>query len=247
MIFIPFAFPGLPSVACAFTTGSPTPGAPADPAASLAFTGAADPLQVIANRQALKDSLRFSIWHSLKQVHGVNLVFEPEYDTLTRPSLEVGDGMAESRSGRALAIKTADCQPVLLAHESGQYVAALHVGWRGNVADFIGRSVRTICVRYGLAPEEFSAVRGPSLGPGAAEFIRFEEEFGESFRPYFDYRTRRMDLWRLTRDQLAAAGLRRDRIFSLDLCTHELPQFFSYRRDRSTGRQASLIWIKEAD
>lgn len=246
MMFIPFAFPGLPQVGCAFTTGSLVPGGAADAAASLAFTGATDPAQVIANRQHLKNHLNFSIWHSLKQVHGVDLVFEPEYDTLLRPSLEVGDGMAESRPGRALAIKTADCQPVLLAHESGHYIAALHVGWRGNVADFIGRSVRTLCVRYGLAPEEFLAVRGPSLGPGAAQFIRFEEEFGEKFRPYFDYRTQLTDLWRLTRDQLVAAGLRRDRIYSLDLCTHALPDFFSYRRDKSTGRQASLIWIKES-
>ena len=246
MIYIPFAFPGLPQVGCVFTTGSRTPGAPADPAASLAFTGAADPAHVIANRQDLKEHLKFSIWHSLKQVHGVDMIFEPEFDTLTRPSIEAGDGMAESRPGRALAIKTADCQPVLLAHESGQFIAALHVGWRGNVADFIGRALRTICVRYGLAPEEFLAVRGPSLGPGAAQFIRFEEEFGEAFRPYFDYRTQRLDLWRLTRDQLTKAGLRRDRIYSLDLCTHDLPEFFSYRRDKSTGRQASLIWIKES-
>lgn len=245
MNFIPFAFPGLPGVGCAFTTGSLVPGGGADPAASLAFTGAPNPDLVSANRQALKESLGFRHWHSLRQVHGVHLIFEPEFDTLDRPSVEAGDGLAESRPGRALAIKTADCQPVLLAHESGTVVAALHVGWRGNVADFVGRSVRTLCVRYGLAPEEFLAVRGPSLGPGAAEFVHFETEFGEAFRPYFDHRTRRLDLWRLTRDQLAAAGLRPWRIFSLDLCTHDLPQFFSYRRDKSPGRQASLIWIKE--
>ena len=68
---------------------------------------------------------------------------------------------------------------------------------------------------------------------------------GRASAPIFDYRTNRLDLWRLTRDQLKAVGLREDRIFSLDLCTHDLPQFFSYRRDRTTGRQVSLIWIKE--
>ena len=245
MIVIPFAFPGLPRVGCAFATGSLVSGGAADPAASLAFTGAPDPDRVLANRQVLKETLKFSHWHSLKQVHGVHMIFEPEFDTLTRPSIEVGDGLAESRPGRALAIKTADCQPVMVAHESGEIVCALHVGWRGNVADFIGRSIRTLCVRYGLAPREFLAVRGPSLGPGAAEFVNFEAEFGETFRPYFDYRTRHLDLWRLTRDQLTAAGLRPDRIFALDLCTHDLPQFFSYRRDKSPGRQASLIWIRQ--
>jgi len=235
MNYIPFAFPGVPGVACAFGAGP----------ATMAFAGAADPGAVTATRQALRTELGFTAWQSLRQVHGVHMIFEPQFDTLDRPSIEAGDGMTETRPGRALAIKTADCQPVLIAHASGRYIAALHVGWKGSVADFCGRAVRSFCVRYGLDPRELSAVRGPSLGPGESEFTAFESEFGEDFRPYFDYRSRRVDLWRLTRDQLTAAGLDRDRIFSLDLCTKSLPRFFSYRRDKTAGRQASLIWIKE--
>ena len=235
MNYIPFAFPDIPGVACAFGTGPDT----------LAFTGAGDPQAVTAARTALQAELGFTAWHSLRQVHGVNMIFEPEFETLARPSIEAGDGMTETRAGHALAIKTADCQPVLISHASGRYVMALHVGWRGNVQDFCGRAVRSFCVRYGLAPGELSAVRGPSLGPGESEFTAFESEFGEQFRPYFDHRSRKLDLWRLTRDQLTTVGLNRDRIYALDLCTKSLPQFFSYRRDKSTGRQASLIWIKE--
>jgi YfiH family protein len=234
MNHIPFAFPDIPGVACAFGTGPDT----------LAFAGAADPAAVIAARRALMDDLGFAVWHSLRQVHGVDLIFEPEFETLERPSIEAGDGMTETRPGHALAIKTADCQPVLIAHASGRYVMALHVGWRGNVQDFCARAVRSFCVRYGLSPAELSAVRGPSLGPGESEFTAFAREFGEAFRPWYDYRTNRVDLWRLTRDQLIAAGLKRERIYALDLCTKTLPRFFSYRRDKSTGRQASLIWIK---
>ena len=235
MNHIPFAFPDIPGVACAFGTGPDT----------LAFAGAADPAAVIAVRRALVDDLGFAVWHSLRQVHGVDLIFEPEFETLERPSIEAGDGMTETRPGHALAIKTADCQPVLIAHASGRYVMALHVGWRGNVQDFCARAVRSFCVRYGLSPAELSAVRGPSLGPGESEFTAFAREFGEAFRPWYDYRTNRVDLWRLTRDQLIAAGLKRERIYALDLCTKTLPRFFSYRRDKSTGRQASLIWIKQ--
>lgn len=235
MNYIPFAFPDIPNVACAFGTGPRT----------MAFAGAADPGDVIAVRQSLKESLGFAAWHSLRQVHGVDMIFEPEFETLDRPSVEAGDGMTETRPGHALAIKTADCQPVLIAHASGRYVMALHVGWRGNVQDFCARAVRSFCVRYGLSPAELSAVRGPSLGPGVSEFTAFESEFGEAFRPWYDHRTRRVDLWRLTRDQLVRAGLDGERIYALDLCTLSLPLFFSYRRDKSTGRQASLIWIKE--
>jgi len=245
MIFIPFAFPGVPGVGCVFGTGLSVPGGLADPRATMAMTGAADTGLVAANRRAAKAALGFAVWHSLKQVHGVELAFEPAGDNMTCPSNLEADGMVDSRPGHALAIKTADCQPVLLAHSSGRFVAALHVGWRGSVANFIGVGVRGFCAQYGLSPADLLAVRGPSLGPGAAEFQRFATEFGDSFRPFFDPRTQRVDLWRLTRAQLLSAGLREDCIFGLDLCTHDLPQFFSYRRDRTTGRQTSLIWIRE--
>jgi len=174
-------------------------------------------------------------------------------------------------------IKTADCQPVLLAHPgpaalrgpkiavspafagpfsapglpgqeitmTGPVVAALHVGWRGNAADFPGSGVARFCARYGLDPGEVLAVRGPSLGPTAAEFTNFESEFGEDFRPWYDPATRTMDLWGLTRHQLEQAGIRPRNIFAVDLCTHTMSDwFFSYRRAKVTGRQASVIWIR---
>ncbi len=89
------------------------------------------PDRVIANRQDIKERLKFSIWHSLRQVHGVDMIFEPEFDTLTRRASKRATAWP-NRAPTALAIKTADCQPVLLAHESGQFIAALHVGWRAT-------------------------------------------------------------------------------------------------------------------
>lgn len=92
---------------------------------------------------------------------------------------------------------------------------------------------------------ELSAVRGPSLGPGRAEFTRFGEEWGEEFTAFFDARTMCMDLWRLTREQLRRAGIPDERIYGIDLCTRSLADdFFSYRADRNCGRQASLIWLE---
>jgi YfiH family protein len=173
------------------------------------------------------------------------MAFEPEGVALDERSSLEADGSATSIPGQALVIKTADCQPILLAHESGKYVAALHVGWRGNVLEFPQKGVALFCERYGLAPDELMAVRGPSLGPGESEFTNFEMEFGDRFRDFFDPATRTVNLWRLTVAQLRQVGLRRERIFSLDLCTASLPVFHSYRRDKAnSGRQASLIWIR---
>jgi hypothetical protein len=53
-----------------------------------------------------------------------------------------------------------------------------------------------------------------------------------------------MDLWSLTREQLLGAGIPAGSIFALDLCTASSPEFFSYRRDKVTGRQVGVIWMR---
>lgn len=237
---IPFSFPGLPGVCAVFTTAASGP-----EKGNIAYTVTKDPEAVLANRLSLKDQLGFSSWHSLKQVHGTGMAFEPAAVAMDERSSLEADGSATSAAGQALVIKTADCQPILMAHESGKYVAALHVGWRGNVLEFPQKAVAAFCERYGVAPEELLAVRGPSMGPGESEFTNFEMEFGDRFRDFFDPATRTVNLWRLTVAQLRQAGLLRERIFSLDLCTVSLAEFHSYRRDKAnSGRQASLIWIR---
>ncbi len=252
---IAFTFPGTSGVRCAFgmraaPDARETPGSAeaADPfsGGNISYRVGDDPGRVTRARRAFQKALGFRSWHSLAQVHGADMVFDPEKDTLTEANVIQADGQATSRPGAALVIKTADCQPILLAHASGRHVAALHAGWRGNVLGFPGTGVAAFCARYGLSPADCLAVRGPSLGPAASEFIHFEREFGPAFSSYFDEKTRTVDLWRLTRDQLVAAGLRPENIFGLDLCTAASTHFFSYRRARTTGRQAAFIWIEDA-
>ena len=159
------------------------------------------------------------------------------------PAFPKGDGLATDKPGIGLLIKTADCQPILLAHRSGRFVAGIHAGWRGNRCDFPGSGVRRFCEHYGVEPRELLAVRGPSLGPARAEFINFESEWGDAFRPWFDAGSRTMDLWGLTRWQLEQAGLLPRNIYGIDLCTASCNrQFFSYRCVKASGRQASVIW-----
>ncbi len=250
---ISFIFPGVPGVRCAFGMRAASPirdasgdDEPADPfcGGNISYRVGDDPERVTRTRRAFQKALGFSSWHSLAQVHGADMVFDPDQDTLGEVSVTQADGQATSRPGAALVIKTADCQPILLAHASGRHVAALHAGWRGNVTGFPASGVTAFCARYGLSPADCLAVRGPSLGPEASEFTNFDKEFGEKFADYFDPATRTVDLWRLTRDQLIGAGLKPDNIFGLDLCTASSRHFFSYRRSRTTGRQAAFIWIE---
>jgi copper oxidase (laccase) domain-containing protein len=126
----------------------------------------------------------------------------------------------------------------------GRYVAALHCGWRGNAGNFPANAVRKFCAQYQVDPSRVLAVRGPSLGPGKSEFVNFSAEWDPMFRPYFDPQTQRVDLWTLTRNQLMGTGIPARNIFSIDLCTASSDQFFSYRREGTTGRQVGIIWKK---
>ncbi len=250
IICIPFAFPGLPKIHCAFQTRqahalSSTPSQDSPYAhSSIGYRVGDDYDRVTANRESLMRTLSFDSWSFVWQVHGTTMRFDPPATDAECSDILEGDGLATSIPGRALVIQTADCQPLLLAHAGGAHVAALHVGWKGNRLGFPQSGVAAFCTHYGLDPADVYAVRGPSLGPGKSEFINYDQEWGPEFDAYHNITTRTVDLWRLTRDQLIEAGLSPDNIFSLDLCTCTLQDwFFSYRRERPCGRQASLIWI----
>lgn len=252
VICIPFAFPGLPKVHCVFQTRqayahSPTPSRESPYAhASIGYRVGDSYERVTAYRETLKQTLGFSSWNFVWQVHGTTMQFDPPGTDAECSDIPEGDGIGTTIPGRALVIQTADCQPVMLAHADGSHVAALHVGWRGNRQGFPQSGVRDFCLQYGLDPADLFAVRGPSLGPGQSEFINYDQEWGPEFDAYYTPANRTVDLWRLTRDQLQEAGLRPERIFGLDLCTFTLQDwFFSYRRERPCGRQAALIWIEQ--
>jgi YfiH family protein len=234
---IPFAFPGLPKVRCLFSTVL---------AGNMALWPDLTPqerAEAVAAREKLLDVNGLTHWVELHQVHGDALLVEPEHTAVRTASSLEADGACTRQSGLALVVKSADCQPVLLTDIRGSAVAALLVGWRGIAIGFPTSGVAKFCDFCGVSPAEVLAVRGPSLGPAAAEFVNFDSEWPEAFQPWFNRHSRTMDLWTLTRHQLEQAGVLPKHIFSLDLCTYTLPGlFFSYRRG-DAGRQASLIWI----
>ncbi len=241
--YIPFKFPGLQKVSCLFTTrlGGFSKGQFFSANLSLDVGDSIE--DVKANRHELLSLTRLSTYHELKQIHGNKMVIisSSSQDSTTLPE---GDALMTDLHDHGLMIKTADCQPVLLAHYSGSSIAALHIGWRGNRDKNLLNWVKQFCEHYQHPPSEVLAVRGPSLGPDKSEFVNFSKEWTKDFLPYKDENST-VNLWRLTKDQLLSAGLLPANIYSLDLCTFSLPEiFFSHRRDRGSGRQGAFIWKK---
>ena len=180
-----------------------------------------------------------------RQVHGAE-IFEVKGPPVS--GLEGFDILMTGRPGVAVAVKTADCLPVLLADPEKRLVAAVHAGWRGTVQRVVQKAVRRMIER-GAVLENIHAALGPNMsgscyevGPDVHEIV--EKEFPKTavLRPKSGSKWF-LDVAALNRLQLTELGLPPDRIAQVNLCTHCRPDLFeSYRRDgEKSGRMINFI------
>ncbi|MGH8082472.1 MAG: peptidoglycan editing factor PgeF [Lysobacter sp.] len=204
-----------------------------------------DPAAVTRNRELLIERAALpSAPRWLHQVHGAGVL---RFDATPRDDEPEADASVTSERGVVLAILTADCLPVLFAAADGSEIGAAHAGWRGLADGVLEATVAAMR----SAPDRIHAWLGPAAGPQ-------HYEIGTEVRDAFLARdaaadaafvaTRpghwRVDLYALARQRLAQAGLRAEHIHGGGLCTISEPdRFYSHRRDRRTGRMASLIWM----
>jgi hypothetical protein len=201
-----------------------------------------DPAAVAANRARLRLHLPAEpLW--LRQVHGTRCVVAEE----SAPGCEA-DACVSFRPGTVCAVLTADCLPVLFCDVGGKIVAAAHAGWRGLAAGVLESTVAAM--RCPAA--DILAWLGPAIGPQAFEvgdevraaFVAHDAAALAAFSPHGAGKWL-CDIHELARQRLAALGIRR--IVSADFCTvTESERYFSYRRDGTTGRMASLVWLDRA-
>ena len=161
-----------------------------------------------------------------------------------------GDALLENAPGSVVAVKTADCVPILLVDPGQRAVAAVHAGWRGTVAEIVRHAIEHMRREFGSAPDAMHAALGPAIGPCCYEV-------GPDVAGYFpqdrldqagrDGRAR-VDLVGANRRQLLAAGVPAAHIYTAGLCTMCLPaQFHSYRRDKqAAGRMFSFAGLRHA-
>lgn len=184
---------------------------------------------------------------SLRQVHGktVYQVLENDGSTDGMPEANAveADALCTNIPGKLLMIQTADCQAVLLADPVKKVVAAVHSGWRGSVQNIAGETVKIMQEHFASKPENILAGIGPSLGPCCAEFLHWKEELPEDFAP-FRKEGDLFDFWAITQMQLEKAGLMRKNVACLQICTRCNGDWFSYRREKNTGRLAAVIGLK---
>jgi YfiH family protein len=158
-----------------------------------------------------------------------------------------GDAMVSEDATRILAVRVADCVPVLLSSDDGARVAAIHAGWRGVIAQIVPSTALRLRSRELAAP--IVAAIGPSISFEAFEVgPEVIEQFRQQFGDDAPVKTRgegkgHVDLRAAIAIQLRRCGIASDRIDISNRCTfRDADEFFSHRRERGvTGRMAALI------
>ncbi|MCX6622651.1 MAG: polyphenol oxidase family protein, partial [Acidobacteria bacterium] len=146
-----------------------------------------------------------------------------------------------------VAIRTADCVPILLVDPEHRAVGAIHAGWRGTVADVAGAAISAMTSAFGTEVRHVWAAIGPAIGRccfevGPEVAMQFQQLFPE--RMDLSEKTK-LDLVAGNYRRLVAAGVPAAQISSAPPCTFCTPgQFHSWRREQSAGRMVSVAGIR---
>ncbi len=152
-----------------------------------------------------------------------------------------GDALISNRPGIGLAIRTADCLPILIADSGHRAIAAVHAGWRGVVSEIGSKTVEAMEQHFGSKPEDLVVSIGPGIGNCCFEVgPEVSAQFGLSGRTH-------VDLIETMCRQLGRNGVKSGQIArsgQCSCCGGEL--FESYRRDRdAAGRMVTMIAMTE--
>jgi YfiH family protein len=192
---------------------------------------------------------------SAHQVHGDRILGASaggavrEVLPATAPQEEGADAVLALDAGVAVAVRVADCVPILLYAEDEGDAAAVHSGWRGTRLGIAGRAVRALQHAAGADPSRMLAAVGPSIGRCCYEV---SPELASVFRGLFGPEAAddpaknpkpHLDLRHCVALALRQAGVPEERIEQVGGCTScDIRAYFSHRRDKGlTGRHIAFV------
>lgn len=198
-----------------------------------------DPAAVARNRARLAASAGLppsAQWVWMRQVHGTDVVDTDAPTPATAPP--EADAAVTATSGLPVAVVTADCAPVVLA--SADAIAVVHAGHRGLAAGVIEAAVERLRAHGSPGVHAFlgPCIRAASYEFGAADLAEMVQQFGPDVESRTAWGTRAFDLPAGVRIALTRAGV--DELHDCGVDTYASPDYFSYRRDAKTGRQATV-------
>jgi len=208
-----------------------------------------DPAAVAENRRRVRAAVAGEPrW--LRQVHGADV-----HDAdLPAPAGEIAaDASVTTTPGQVLAVMVADCLPVVIADAAGTVLGAAHAGWRGLAGGVLENTLAAMAAKAPAATG-LRAWVGPGIGAAhfevGGDVLEAFAADGEDARACFVPRAGVPGKWLADLPALARLRLQRAGVAQVELsglCTvSDASRFYSYRRDRVTGRMALLAWLQPA-
>jgi len=208
-----------------------------------------EPHAVAANLTLFADAIAVApdLIYEATQVHGAAVHVLQAHDVLLDVRKIQADALISFNSQRAVAVRVADCVPLLLADLSSGMVAAVHAGWRGVVAAILPKVI-TLMAELGASVHDLHIVMGPHIRSCCFEVGDEVAEKLISSAPNVPVATRihaktMVDMSRILYHQLQTIGVSSNQIETLAGCTKcEASRFFSFRRDGGkSGRHMAAI------
>ncbi|CUI17841.1 putative multicopper oxidase [Candidatus Protochlamydia naegleriophila] len=191
-------------------------------------------------KQSKGDSFNWSHMVTGQGCHGKYISYVERHTPHTIPQC---DGLLSSTPGITLMMTHADCQIGLFYDPHHRIIANIHSGWRGSVQNIYAETISQMQRRFGSNPADLLVCISPSLGPDESEFIHYSYELPEEFWS-FQIRPTYFDFWSISEYQLQNAGILPHHIEIARLSTYSnANDYFSYRRDKITGRHATCITL----
>ncbi len=207
--------------------------------------GSGETADTVKRNRALLGAMLPSAPAWLRQVHGTNVI-----DAEAGAAPSEADASTSITPGAVCAVLIADCMPVLVASRDGRGVGAAHAGWRGLAGGVIQNMVEALRRRLGRPDADLVAYLGPAIGPRSFEvgpevLEVMQSRLPDAARAFAPAAGGKFlaDLFLLGKMALAQVGVHA--VSGGGDCTYrDAERFYSFRRDRVTGRQAACIWIE---
>lgn len=194
-----------------------------------------------ANREVVKNAVGVQRLIFPHQSHGMNVerVTSKNWDKTFQ-----ADAIFTTEKNVGLAVTHADCQAAIFYDPVHEAVGVVHAGWKGMVQNIYARMVEAMQREIGAQTQNLLVCISPSLGPDHAEFKNYKQEFPQDFWP-FQIESNHFDLWAIARKQLNALGILDKNIEVSGICTYcNAKDYFSARREKDTGRNATVVALK---
>ncbi len=156
------------------------------------------------------------------------------------------DALITSSPNTPLMIKHADCQATILYDPTNNTIANIHSGWKGSSLNIYKNVIATMQKRFNSNPQHIIACVSPSIGPHNYQFKDWKTLLPENMHKY-RMGEDHFDFWSIAEDQLVEAGLLPENIEIAKICTYENPEFYSYRLNKTTKRNATIVGRESLD